>query len=135
MYKLWMTQCGWISLCTTVAIRVTITNIWELFFYGVKRDHYDKFIGIREFLERIAIDCFCNTFTTDTGDPEKNIPSLDGIDKKTLCKPVRDFTIPVLLLIIQISAQCQISRSLLLRLLLLAIRLQRKLNWRGGGRI
>ena len=54
--KLWVTQCSWIRLCTTVAMGTTITNFWKLFRYGVKRDHHDKFIGIREFLERISVD-------------------------------------------------------------------------------
>ena len=59
-----------------------IANFWKLFRYGVKRNHYDKFIGITEFLELIATDCFNNTFTTDTGTLEKNIPFLYGIDNK-----------------------------------------------------
>ena len=59
---------------------ITITNFWKLFCFGVKRDHYDKLIGIREFLERLAFNCFNNTFSTDTGIPEKNIPLLDEID-------------------------------------------------------
>ena len=41
-----------------------IAHSWKLFRYGVKRDHYDKFISIREFLERIAVDCSNNSFTT-----------------------------------------------------------------------
>ena len=48
--KWWVTQCGWPRLCTTVAMGMTITNCWKLFRYGVKREHYDKLIGIREFL-------------------------------------------------------------------------------------
>ena len=70
-------------MCTTVAIRVTVTNIWELFCCGVKRDHYDKFIGIREFSEIIAVDCFNRNFTTDTWITANNIPSLDDIDNKS----------------------------------------------------
>ena len=46
--KLWVTQCGWLRLCNTVAMGMTITNGWKLFRYGVKRYHHDKFIGIRE---------------------------------------------------------------------------------------
>ena len=46
MEKFWVTQCGWIRLCTTVAMGMTITKCWKLFRYGVKRDHHDKFIGI-----------------------------------------------------------------------------------------
>ena len=80
--KFWVTKCGWLQLCTTVAMGVRITNYWKLFRYGVKRDHYNKFIGIREFLEIIDADCFNTPFTTDTGTPEKKIPSLDDIDKK-----------------------------------------------------
>ena len=49
--KWWVTQCVWLRLCTTFAMVMTITNCWESFRYWVKRDHYDKFIGIREFLE------------------------------------------------------------------------------------
>ena len=59
-----------------------ITNCWKLFCYGVKRYHYDKFIGIRKFLELIAVDCFNNNFTTDTGNLANNIPSLDNIDNE-----------------------------------------------------
>ena len=29
---------------------------WKLFCYGVKRDHYEKLIGIRELSERLAQD-------------------------------------------------------------------------------
>ena len=56
--KWWVTQCVWLRLCTTVAMGMTITNCWKLFRYGVKREHYDKLIGIREFSERLAQDCF-----------------------------------------------------------------------------
>ena len=59
-----------------------ITNGWKLSQYGVKRDHNDKFINIRELLERIAYDWFNNIFKTDTGTPENNIPSLDDIDNE-----------------------------------------------------
>ena len=51
-------------------------------FCGVKRDDYEKFIGIREFSERIAVDLFDNTFTIDTDNPENNISSLDYINNK-----------------------------------------------------
>ena len=52
---------------------------------------------------------------------------------KALCLPVVASTIPVLLLAIQRSARYWISRSLLLQLLLLTIRLRRKFNLRQGG--
>ena len=35
-----------------------ITNLRKIFIYGVKRDQYNKFIGIRELLKILALDCF-----------------------------------------------------------------------------
>ena len=78
--KWWVTKCGWLRICTTVAMGMTITNCWKLFRYGVKREHHDKLIGIREFLERLAQDCFNNNFSSDRGIPAKNIPLLDEVD-------------------------------------------------------
>ena len=52
---------------------------------------------------------------------------------KAMCILVRDSTTTFLLLTIKRSSWYQMSRSLLLRLLLLAIRLRRKLNWMEGG--
>ena len=52
---------------------------------------------------------------------------------KALCIPVEDSTITLLLPAIKISARYQISRLLLLQLLLLSIHIQRKFNWREGG--
>ena len=49
--KWWVTQCGWLWLCTTVAMGMAINNCWKLFRYRVKRDHCDKLITIREFWE------------------------------------------------------------------------------------
>ena len=45
--KYWVTQCGWLWLCTPVSIGTTLTNLWKLFYYGVKIEHHVKFIGIR----------------------------------------------------------------------------------------
>ena len=45
--KFLVNQCVWIRLCTEVAMGMTITNFWKVFCYGVKRDHYDKSIGIK----------------------------------------------------------------------------------------
>ena len=59
---------------------MTITNCWKLFRCGVKRDHYEKLIGIRELSERLAQDCFKNNFSSDRGTPAKNIPYLDEVD-------------------------------------------------------
>ena len=61
-------------------MEITITNCWKLFCYRVKRDNYDKLVVTREFYERLAPDCFSNTFSTDTGTPENNIPLLDEVD-------------------------------------------------------
>ena len=61
---------------------ITITNCWKLFRYGVKRDHSEKLIGIREFSERLAQDCFNNNFSSDSGTPANNIPPLDEVDDK-----------------------------------------------------
>ena len=38
MDNLCVTKCGWIWLCTNVAMGITMTNCWKLFRYGVKRD-------------------------------------------------------------------------------------------------
>ena len=59
---------------------MNITNCLKLIRYGVKRDHYDKLIGIREFSERLSQDCFNNKFSSDSGTPAKNIPLLDKVD-------------------------------------------------------
>ena len=80
--RFWVTQYSWLRLCTTVSIGMKITNFWKLFCYGVKRDHYDKFISIREFSDLIYVDCFSDNFTKDNGMSSKNIPSLDGIDNE-----------------------------------------------------
>ena len=48
--KWWVTQCGWLRLCTTVSMVMTINNCWKLFRYGVNRGHHEKLIGIRELL-------------------------------------------------------------------------------------
>ena len=47
--KVWVTHCGWLRLCKTVAMVSNITNYWELFRYGVNRYHNEKSICIREF--------------------------------------------------------------------------------------
>ena len=56
--KLWVTQCGWLELCAEVFMVMYITNLRKIFIYGVKRDQYNKFIGIRELLKILALDCF-----------------------------------------------------------------------------
>ena len=78
--KCWVTQCGWLWLCVTVAMGMTITHFWKLFSYGVKRYQYEKLTGIRKKLEPLALDCFNNPFTTDTGTTGEYIPLLDEVD-------------------------------------------------------
>ena len=73
-----VTHCGWLWLYTTVSIGITITYFWKIFRYRVKRDHYEKSIGIRKFSGQIDIDCFDNPFSTDTntGITQAGIPYL-----------------------------------------------------------
>ena len=84
-----MTQCGWIRLFNTVDIGTKITNSWKLFCYGINREHYENFICIRELLERLAMYCFSNTFTTDTRTPVKNTTYLDDIDNESTVSTCR----------------------------------------------
>ena len=60
--KLWDTQCGCILFCTKFFMGMTITNFCKQFRYVVNIDHHEKLIGIREFLEQLALYCFNNTF-------------------------------------------------------------------------
>ena len=78
--KVWVTGCGWLRLCTTVPMGIAITNFWKIFIYGVKIDKNENFIVIRELLEQLALDCFNNPFSADSGTPAKNIPLLDEVD-------------------------------------------------------
>ena len=57
----------------------TITHICKVFRYGVKSDNYDKFIGIKEFSERLALDFLNNHFSDYTGTPAKGITLLDEL--------------------------------------------------------
>ena len=55
MEKFLVTQYGWLRLCTTVSMGMTITNCWKLFCYGVKRNHFNKSISIRKFSEKLLL--------------------------------------------------------------------------------
>ena len=79
--KFWDTQCGCILLFTAFSMGMTITNFCKQFRYVVNIDHHEKLIGIREFLEQLAIYFFKNTFSTGTGNPSKNTPPLDDSDE------------------------------------------------------
>ena len=57
-----VTQCGWLWSFNTVYMVMTITNCWKLFHCGIKRDLYEKLIGIRELSEGISEYCFNNIF-------------------------------------------------------------------------
>ena len=63
----------------SVDMIIAITTFWKLFCYGFKRDYHEKLIGIRELSEQLALYCFNNTFSTDTGTLAKNIPLLDKV--------------------------------------------------------
>ena len=52
----WVTQYGWLKFCTIGDMGMTINYFWKLFRHVLKRGHYDKFIGISELLERIAVE-------------------------------------------------------------------------------
>ena len=60
-----------------VSMVMTITNGWKRFGCGVEQDHYGKPIGMREFSELLAPDCFNNPFSTDNGTLGKNISPLE----------------------------------------------------------
>ena len=102
--KWWVTQCGWLQLCTTVVMVMTIDNCWKLFRYGVKRYHYEKLIGIREFLERLAQDCFNNNFSSDRGNQAKIIYPLDKVDDEDTVSTCRSLQFLLLFLPSQLSA-------------------------------
>ena len=102
--KLWVTQCVWSQLCPAVALGITMTTCWKIFCYRVKRHHFEKNIGIREFSERLALDCFNNTFSTDTGTPENNISPLDEFNEVYAYCTCRAVHFPVLFLLPQRSA-------------------------------
>ena len=76
-------------------MRRTIKSGWKIFCYGVKREHYSKSISIREFLERLSLDCFDNPFLTYTETFVKNIPLLDEVDDEetvATCRCIYFFT-------------------------------------------
>ena len=61
---------------------MTIINFWKIFPYGAKREHNGRLIGIREFLEQLALYCFNKKFSTDNGTPEKKTPPLDEVNEE-----------------------------------------------------
>ena len=64
---------GLLGLVGYCYVGMSITNFWKLFCYGIKRYHYEKLFAIREIFERLALDCFNNSFSDDTGTPANNI--------------------------------------------------------------
>ena len=85
---------------------MTITNVWKLFRYAVKRDHYGKLIGKREFLEQLYQYFFKNIFSPDSGTPEKNIPPLDKVYDGDTVSTCRALNFTVLFLHPQQSELC-----------------------------
>ena len=63
---------------STVSMVMTITSWGKLFSCGVKRYHYEKFIGIRELSERLSINWFNRNLKTDTRTPKT--PLLDEVN-------------------------------------------------------
>ena len=121
--KFWVTKCGWIRLCTTVAMVMTITNFGKLFHYGVKRYHYDKLLASGNSWNELLLIASRILSKKAHGRWKRTYITLITLITKALCIPIGDSTIPVLLLEIQRSAQYQISQAILLRLLLLTIRI------------
>ena len=90
-----MCQSVWlVTVLLKVSVGMTITNFWKLFYYGFKRHHYEKSICIREFWKQLALDCFYNPFSTDTGTPEKNTPPLDEVDDGETVSTCREVSFP-----------------------------------------
>ena len=102
--KWWFTQCGWLRLCTAISMRIIITNCWKLFCCGVKRERYDKLIGIGEFLERLAQYYFNNNFSYYIRTPANNIPPLDEVDDGDTVSTCRALHFSVVFLHLQRSA-------------------------------
>ena len=86
MEKLWVTQFGWLWLCTAVDMGMTITNLWKLFTYVVNRDHYEKSIGIRELLEQLYLNFFDTNSSADTGTLARNTPSRYEVNEESTCR-------------------------------------------------
>ena len=121
MEKFLVTQCGWLRLCTTVPMGMTITNCWKLFCYGFKRNHFNKYISIREFSEKLLLIASIILSQQTQARRQRTYLPLMTLTSKALCLPFGASNIPVLILTIQRSARYRISQSLLLRLLLLTI--------------
>ena len=114
-------------------MEITIANIPKLFCYAVKWEHYEKFIGIKELLERLGMDCFKSLSKPTQGFRKTTYLHLMKLITKALRLSVQDSNITVLLLAIKISSQYRRSQFTLILVVLLGIRLQRKLKRREGG--
>ena len=82
---------------------MTITNFWNIFHYRFKRYHYKNVFSNREFLERLALECFNDRFSTDTRTPENNIPPLDEVDEVEIVSTCRALHFSSMLLLKQRS--------------------------------
>ena len=83
---------------------MNITNCWKLFRYGVKRDHYEKLISIRELSQQLYQDFFKNPFSPYRGTPAKNTPPLDNVDYGDIVSTFRALHFSVVFLPPQRSA-------------------------------
>ena len=110
----WVTQCGWLQLCTEFSIVITITNLWKIFPDGVKIYHLDKLIGTREFLEQLVLDLFNNNFQLILGPRKRTYFSLmrSIMERQFLLAP--HFIFPVTPLVTQRSALFLTSLSTVL---------------------
>ena len=104
MKKFLVTQYGWLRLCTTVYMGMTITNGWKLFCYGVKRNHFNKLISIREFSEKLILIASIILSQQTQARRQRTYLPMMKLTSKALCLPFGASNIPVLILTIQISA-------------------------------
>ena len=87
MEKFLVKQCGWLRFCATVSMGMTMTIVWEMFCYGVKRNYFNKSISIREFSEKLLlIASIILSQQTQARRQRTNLP-LMKLTSKSLCLP------------------------------------------------
>ena len=104
MDKVLVTKCGWLRFCTTVSMGTTITNCWKMFCYGVKRNHFNKSIRIREFSEKLLLIASIILSQQTQARRQRTYLPLMKLTSKALFLPFGASNIPVLILTIQRSA-------------------------------
>ena len=114
--KLWVTQCVWLRLYTTVDMGMNIHNLLKLYRYGVKIDHYENLIDIRGFLERLDLVWFINNFQLILGLRKRTQLSLmRSMTERQFIIDVY-FISPVLILVSQRSVIFMTSLSTVIRI-------------------